>query len=273
MKRNLKHPAFTLIELLVVIAIIAILAAMLMPALERARQQASYARWLNWQHQNSLDPRLVAYYPLREPHSDPTVMKNRAIGDVSNTGYAQEKWDGEIGAGVTWRQGAGRWDSKYTLEFDKSVFSVPEAPGVDTSKFSVEFWMYPYSHVNWNQGITWNIDWGWGWIFHTEKGGSLYCGTACCGGNNRFEKGSFPSKTLALGQWNHFIYTYDGNRSRLYKNGELIGGPRSHPTPTRMGKPGSFKLDCRIDELAYYRDVLSERDVQIRYNEGAPLGH
>jgi hypothetical protein len=40
-----------------------------------------------------------------------------------------------------------------------------------------------------------------------------------------------------------------------------------------MGRPGSFKLDCRIDELAYYRDVLSEQDVQMRYDSGAPLGH
>ena len=161
---------FTLIELLVVIAIIAILAAMLMPALEQAREQASYARWLNWQHQNSMDPRLVAYYPLREPHSDSTVMKNRAVGNVSDRFYAPEKWDGQIGLGTWWRQGAGRWGSKYALEFDNSAYSVPEAPGAKTRKFSVEFWIYPYSHVNWNQGISWDIPWGWGWIWHTENG-------------------------------------------------------------------------------------------------------
>jgi len=46
-----ERTAFTLIELLVVIAIIAILAALLMPALERARQSAQRAVCQNNMHQ------------------------------------------------------------------------------------------------------------------------------------------------------------------------------------------------------------------------------
>jgi prepilin-type N-terminal cleavage/methylation domain-containing protein/prepilin-type processing-associated H-X9-DG protein len=54
MKKMGKVLSFTLIELLVVIAIIAILAAMLMPALERAREAARTAQCLGRQRQLNL---------------------------------------------------------------------------------------------------------------------------------------------------------------------------------------------------------------------------
>ena len=52
--------AFTLIELLVVIAIIAILAALLMPALEKARESARRAGCLSNLHQISMGTTMYA---------------------------------------------------------------------------------------------------------------------------------------------------------------------------------------------------------------------
>jgi prepilin-type N-terminal cleavage/methylation domain-containing protein/prepilin-type processing-associated H-X9-DG protein len=57
---GLSRRGFTLIELLVVIAIIAILAALLLPALQRAKQQAQGARCLNNQKQLTLAWKMYA---------------------------------------------------------------------------------------------------------------------------------------------------------------------------------------------------------------------
>ena len=84
-----KQKAFTLVELLVVIAIIALLMAILMPALERAREQGWRVTCLN-----NLRQLMIAWNLYADVNDDKIVNGNTSTGPFNTDGTCWVYWPG-----------------------------------------------------------------------------------------------------------------------------------------------------------------------------------
>ena len=118
MKQNYK--IFTLIELLVVIAIIAILAAMLLPALQQARERARLASCLS--NAKQIAQGIVSYENDNKAHLLTTARTTDANGN--HLGWSYKVYPYVANSQVIWHSSGGTDGEK-----SSSVFYCPSAIG------------------------------------------------------------------------------------------------------------------------------------------------
>lgn len=152
---------------------------------------------------------------------------------------------------------------------DMRSLTVPTPAGA----FSVEFWLKPSALSNYNQGIGAVNHWG-AFLFHSEAGGGAFVGTDVA---TRFGPGE-TGVVLAVGQWSHIVYTYDGANGRLYRDGALTAGPKAQTAP---GAWGGFTtchtgigtaIEGTLDEVAIHPTALSAARILAHYEAGTGTG-
>jgi hypothetical protein len=145
------------------------------------------------------------------------------------------------------------------LSFDAdNAGASAQGPQGTPSAFTVEWWLNPRSHKDYNQVITARQGWG-GWVFHTTADGAVYTGTDV---NTRFTPNEIPAGTVELGVWQHFAFVYDQGSGAFYKNGELIAQKAAGITPPMPWTGFALGLDGQCAELSVW--MVARRTDQIQ---------
>jgi Concanavalin A-like lectin/glucanases superfamily/FG-GAP-like repeat len=202
-------------------------------------------------------------------HQMPVAAYSFNEGTGSTLADSARAHDGTI-EGATWS--AGKYGS--ALEFDGKDDLVDIADAADlrfTNAFTLEAWVRPDTNAGGSLiskseaiGGLPNLTGFW---LNAGYGGTegKPAGLIAKAGTTYKVKG--PSALSTAGVWAHLAVSYDGEKLRLYKDGELIAtetapAPSSTTASLRLGISLVGKFDGRMDEVRLYGEPLPQSQIQ-----------
>lgn len=163
------------------------------------------------------------------------------------------------------------------VEFDATDDYMSNNLSWSPTSFTVAWWLFPRTlTANYNHVMTAADNWG-SFQWHCDPNGSMWVGTDVA---TRMGTSDIAAGTLAPYQWQHLAYTYNGTQGRMYRNGVLVGGPKTQTAPAAwtkfiIGYSNAATIDGWVQDVRVYSTALSATEilaiVNARSFKGGPM--
>ena len=174
--------------------------------------------------------------------------------------------DGTI-HGATWTE-AGKYGSALEFDGEESIVTIPGNNNLDfTEGFTLEAWVRPEATHEWADLFAKeDSETTYSFLFYAQNPSEFPA--AYMKGAEAAEAGISGSESLPLNTWTHIALTSDGERTRLYIDGELSETGSSVSLLTSDGdlQIGGNKIwgehfEGKVDEIRLYGEAIGAGDI------------